>query len=49
MLGVAGAGKSTTFKCLTNEYKPTSGELEINGLNVQQEFSKVRNMIGYCP
>jgi|LauGreDrversion4_2_1035121.scaffolds.fasta_scaffold14527_2 ABC-type multidrug transport system ATPase subunit len=34
MLGVNGSGKSTTFKCLTNEYQPTKGQLTINGLNV---------------
>ena len=34
MLGVNGSGKSTTFKCLTNEYEPTKGVLTINGLNV---------------
>ncbi len=49
LLGVNGSGKSTTFKCLTNEYHPTEGQLTINGLNVQEDFSKVRCMIGYCP
>jgi ABC-type multidrug transport system ATPase subunit len=49
MLGVNGSGKSTTFKCLTNEFHPTKGSLTINGLNVQRDFSKVRSMIGYCP
>jgi ABC-type multidrug transport system ATPase subunit len=34
MLGVNGSGKSTTFKCLTNEFQPTQGQLTINGLDV---------------
>lgn len=49
LLGVNGSGKSTTFKCLTNEYSPTSGSLMINGLDVQRNFTQVRSMIGYCP
>ena len=30
LLGVNGAGKSTTFKMLTNYEKPTSGYIEID-------------------
>jgi len=48
MLGINGSGKSTTFKCLTNECQPTSGQLTINGLDVNDDFSKVRKLIGYC-
>lgn len=33
MLGVNGSGKSTTFKCLTNECAPTLGIMTINGMN----------------
>lgn len=49
MLGVNGSGKSTTFKCLTNECAPTRGIMTINGMNCQTEFEKVRRQIGYCP
>jgi ATP-binding cassette subfamily A (ABC1) protein 3 len=49
LLGVNGAGKSTTFKSLTNEIVPTSGNVSINDLDIQQQFSQVRRMIGYCP
>ena len=49
MLGVNGSGKSTTFKCLTNECTPTRGIMTINGMNCQTEFEKVRRQIGYCP
>lgn len=34
LLGVSGAGKTTTFKCLTGEAYPTCGELSINGHDV---------------
>ena len=49
LLGVNGAGKSTTFKSLTREITPTTGEITIQGLDVQTEFSEARNLIGYCP
>ena len=34
LLGVSGAGKTTTFKCLTGEEIPSSGELHIQGFDV---------------
>ena len=49
MLGVNGAGKSTTFKNLTNELAPTSGSITVKGFDVQGEFKKARKFIGYCP
>lgn len=49
LLGVNGAGKSTTFKSLTCEVKPTRGNIKIAGLNVQSDFEKARKLIGYCP
>ena len=44
-----GAGKSTTFKSLTNEVAPTTGKITIQGYNVQSDFSQARKLIGYCP
>ena len=35
LLGVNGAGKSTTFKSLTCETKPTLGSIQIAGIDVQ--------------
>ena len=49
LLGVNGAGKSTTFKSLTNDIDATSGEITIHGLDVRRDFSTVRKSIGYCP
>ena len=34
LLGVNGAGKSTTFKSLTRETKPTTGEITIQGYDI---------------
>jgi len=49
LLGINGAGKSTTFKALTCEIAPTSGDVQISGHNVQHKFNTVRKLIGYCP
>jgi len=34
LLGVNGAGKSTTFKSLTREVQPTSGKVFIGGFDI---------------
>lgn len=49
LLGVNGAGKSTTFKSLTRDIVPSQGEISIAGHNVLTEFSEARKLIGYCP
>ena len=51
LLGVNGAGKSTTFKSITNEVVPSSGQITINGHNAltNSGFGDARKSIGYCP
>lgn len=49
LLGVNGAGKSTTFKSLTREIIPTSGLIKIGGFDLNKDFEKARKLIGYCP
>jgi len=49
LLGFNGSGKSTTFKCITNELFYDSGEITLFGYNNKTSFSKLRTMIGYCP
>jgi len=49
LLGVNGAGKSTTFKMLTAEEEPTSGSITIKGLDLKRDFQKCRKLLGYCP
>lgn len=49
ILGADGAGKTTTFKCMTSELLPTDGLIQIEGYNICTEFSKARKLIGYCP
>jgi ABC-2 type transport system ATP-binding protein len=36
VLGANGAGKTTTFRMLINDLKPTSGEIIINGKNINK-------------
>jgi ABC-2 type transport system ATP-binding protein len=45
-LGPNGAGKTTTIKMLTTVLRPTSGALELDGLNPVTESTEVRKRIG---
>lgn len=48
-LGPNGAGKSTTMKIATNYLMPTSGQVIVEGYNVQAEPMKVKRIVGYLP
>jgi ABC-2 type transport system ATP-binding protein len=49
LLGPNGAGKSTLMKILTSFLTPTSGTASINGLDVQEDALKIKQLIGYLP
>lgn len=49
LLGVNGAGKTTSFKILSGEIKPTSGQAHISGHSVTEQLNEARMNIGYCP
>lgn len=49
LLGVNGAGKSTTFKSLTSEVEPTSGSIHVGSFDIRKNFNKIKKLIGYCP
>ena len=49
LLGVNGAGKTSTFKMLTGIETITSGSIFINGVNVKKNLAVARKFIGYCP
>jgi len=48
-LGTSGAGKTTTFKLLTNDIVATEGTIFINGREISSNFSLIRKQIGYAP
>jgi ABC-2 type transport system ATP-binding protein len=48
-LGPNGAGKSTTVKMLTGLLAPTSGEVEVCGINVQADPLELKRRIGVLP
>lgn len=48
-LGPNGAGKTTTIKMLVGILKPTSGEILINGKNIEKDSIEAKKMLGYVP
>tara|TARA_B100001996_G_scaffold251493_1_gene195110 strand:- start:89 stop:1060 length:972 start_codon:yes stop_codon:yes gene_type:complete len=48
-LGPNGAGKSTTMRMITGFIEPTSGSIEVLGMNVAKNPVEVKRSIGYLP
>ena len=48
-LGPNGAGKTTTMKIITCYMPPTSGTVEVEGLDIAEHSFEVRKKIGYLP
>lgn len=48
-LGPNGAGKSTTMKISTGFLPPSSGKVEINGLDIVEKTREVKEIVGYLP
>lgn len=49
LLGVNGAGKTSTFKMLTGDENISSGHAWVQGVSLRSDMSRVNQMIGYCP
>lgn len=49
LLGPNGAGKSTTLNMVCSLLKPTSGNIEIFGMNTSNNMKKIKKKIGYIP
>ncbi len=48
-LGANGAGKSTTLKILTGYLTPTSGQVIVDGYDIQNDFHEIKKIVGYLP
>lgn len=48
LLGPNGAGKSTTINCLTGFFPPTSGQVRLNGIDVNSRPRSARSQLGVC-
>jgi len=49
LLGVNGAGKTSTFRMLTGEYAATEGDAYVCGESISSSLTRIRKVIGYCP
>ena len=49
ILGPNGSGKTTTFKCITQEISQDNGRIFINEEIISNNFSKLNESFGYCP
>lgn len=49
LLGPNGSGKSTTLKMLLGLVQPTAGEVNVLGINVQNDPVAVKQLVGYVP
>jgi ABC-type multidrug transport system ATPase subunit/pSer/pThr/pTyr-binding forkhead associated (FHA) protein/ABC-type multidrug transport system permease subunit len=49
IIGGSGAGKTTVMNCISGYSPPTSGEVQVNGLDLYESFDALKNLIGYVP
>ena len=49
LLGPNGAGKSTTMQMLTGNLAPTTGSIQINGIDLLEDPRQAKRHIGYLP
>lgn len=49
IMGSSGSGKSTLLNTLNGTYKPHSGEVLINGINIHTQKDNIEGLIGHVP
>src|SRR5277367_6588760 len=47
-VGPNGAGKSTTIHCVTGIAEPTSGRIEVFGVDAVKNYREARRLVGLC-
>lgn len=49
LIGPDGSGKTTLFRILVSLLTPESGTAEMCGLNIIEDYRKIRQLVGYMP
>jgi ABC-type multidrug transport system ATPase subunit len=49
IIGGSGAGKTTVMNCISGYNPPTKGTVQVNGMDLYQNFDALKNIIGYVP
>nr|XP_026488445.1 ATP-binding cassette sub-family A member 3-like [Vanessa tameamea] len=49
LLGINGAGKTSTFRMLTGDARISCGDAYVHGLSIKTHIQEVHRHIGYCP
>jgi ABC-2 type transport system ATP-binding protein len=49
LLGPNGAGKTTTLRMLTGYLQPSSGNIRVKGLSIDQHLLEIKKLLGYLP
>ncbi len=49
IMGASGSGKSTLLNLLSGSYKPSTGSIKINGIDLNKEAEKLDGVIGFIP
>lgn len=49
LMGASGAGKTTLLNILSGIEKPSNGSIKINNIDLNEEYNKIKGIIGYIP